>query len=75
MPAEWNEVISAMREHEGAWSHQTQSNYHKAMEEEISTPEDFRYPEDMDNVSMDQVKAQNVTRLHLGREDWNFKKL
>jgi hypothetical protein len=75
MPAEWNEVISTMREHEGAWSHQTQSNYHKAMEEEISTPEDFRYPEDTDNVSMDQVKAQNVTRLHLGREDWNFKKL
>jgi hypothetical protein len=29
----------------------------------------------MDNVSMDQMKAQNVTRLHLGREDWNFKKL
>ena len=24
---------------------------------------------------MDQVKAQTVTRLHLGREDWNFKNL
>jgi hypothetical protein len=75
MPAEWNKVISAMREYEGTQSYQTQDHYRNATEEEISEPEDFRHPGTTDNICMDQMKAQTITRLEPRKEDWDFKRL
>ena len=75
MPPEWNKVIAAMREYEGARSHQTQGPYRNATDDEISEPEDFQGLGNMDNMSMDQVKAQTVTRLRPGKEDWDLRKL
>ena len=75
MPSEWNKVISAMRECEGTWSHQTQGCYCNATKDKMSEPEDFQYQGAIDNISMDQVKAQTVTRLPYRKEDWDFKKL